>query len=214
MANGDKIPLWLLRSALMCQSPNPKTVRSRVARAGLRALGGWEFEGDLPAEPRVVTLAVPHSHNLDGLLLVLLANSVGLNANWMVKDIWTKGPLGWMTRPVGAIAVNRDAPGGVVEQMVEQFNQSESFHLLVPPEGTRSRTEYWKSGFYRIAMKANVPVVPSFLDYARKRGGFGPAITLTGDKQVDMDEIRAFYADIAPIARRPEQVGPIRLKDE
>jgi len=198
----------------MHEPPNPKTVGSRLARAGLRALGGWQFEGGLPDEPRVVTLAVPHSHNLDGLLLVLLTKSVGLNTNWMVKDTWTKGPVGLITKPVGAVAVNRKSPGGLVGQMVEQFNQRDAFHLLIPPEGTRSLTDYWKSGFYRIAMEADVPVVPSFLDYRRKRGGFGPAIILTGDKRVDMDKIRAFYAEAAPMARRPEQVGPIRLKDE
>ncbi len=198
----------------MLEPPNPKTMSSRLARAALRLLGGWEFEGGLPPEPRVVTLAVPHTHNLDGLLLVLLAKSVGLNAHWMVKDTWTKGPIGWITKPVGAVAVNRNTPGGVVGQMVDEFEERESFHLLVPPEGTRSRSEYWKSGFYRIALEASVPVVPSFLDYGRKRGGFGPAITLTGDKQNDMDKVRAFYAQALPEARLPAQFGPIRLKDE
>lgn len=196
-------------------STNPKTLGSRLARIGLRLLGGWQFEGQLPDEPHVVMIAVPHSHNLDGLLLVLLTRSVGLKANWMVKDLWTKGPIGWITKPVGAVPVDRETPGGMVKQMVTQFERREFFHLLVPPEGTRSRTEHWKSGFYRIAQEADVPVVPSFLDYSKKRGGLGPAITLTGDRRADMDKIRAFYGDdAASMARSPEKFGPIRLKDE
>ncbi len=198
----------------MSESATPKALVSRLSRFGLKVLGGWEFEGRLPEHEHAVMLAVPHSHNLDGLLLVLLTRSIGLKANWMVKDTWTKGPIGWITKPVGAVAVNRKVPGTVVGQMVEQFRQRRVFHLLVPPEGTRSRTEYWKSGFYRIALEADVAVVPTYLDYKNKRGGLGPAINLTGDKRADMDQIRSFYASVGPMARLPENHGPIRLKDE
>lgn len=198
----------------MPESPNPKTLVSRLCRFALKVLGGWEFEGQLPENPHTVMLAVPHSHNLDGLLLVLLTRSIGLKANWMVKDTWTKGPVGWITKPVGAVAVDRNSPGSVVGQMAEQFQSRPMFHLLVPPEGTRSRTEHWKTGFYRIALEANVPVMPTYLDYRNKRGGLGPPIMLTGEKKSDMDEIREFYAGVAPMARLPQNHGPIRLKDE
>ena len=82
----------------------------------------------------------------------------------------------------------------------------------MPAEGSRSYVPYWKSGFYHIASKADVPIVMGFLDYARRRGGFGPALLPTGDIQRDMDEIREFYAD--KVGKYPDQFGEVRLKEE
>ena len=102
----------------------------------------------------------------------------------------------------------------VVEQMIAEFRRRDRFALGVPPEGTRSRAEHWKSGFYHIAMGAQVPVVPGYLDYGRRRAGLGPAITLTGDVRADMDRIRAFYAEKKPVPFAPGDFGPIRLREE
>ena len=85
---------------------------------------------------------------------------------------------------------------------------------VVPPSGTRRKVSHWKSGFYHIALGAQVPIVPGYLDYERKRGGFGPAITLTGDPAADMAKIRAFYEEKAPPARDPSRVTPMRLREE
>ncbi len=165
-------------------------------------------------------LAVPHTTNTDGLLVVLVTRSIGLAASWMVKDVWLKPPIGWVTRGVGAVGVNRRAPSGMVQQMADRFDQAatsgESFHLLVPPEGTRSRAEHWKSGFHRIALDAGVSVVPTYLDYRAKRAGCGEAIEMTVDAAADMDAIRAFYDSIkvSEMPRHPEKFGPIRLRDE
>lgn len=198
----------------MGSAPKPKTIPAKISRAGLRALRGWAFEGDIPRVKRAVMLAAPHTSNMDGVLLVLLSKSVGMQTHWMVKDEWTRGPIGWATKAVGAVPVDRSQSTGMVDQMVEAFRQREHFHLLVPPEGTRSRAEHWRSGFYRIARAAGVPVIPGYLDYRRKRGGFGEAIELSGDVRADMDEIRAFYAGAAAMARFPEKFGPVRLRDE
>jgi 1-acyl-sn-glycerol-3-phosphate acyltransferase len=175
---------------------------------------GWRLEGDVPTEPRAVILAGPHTSNIDGLLLVLLTRSVGMNAKWMVKDTWSKPPMGWVLDPVGAVPIDRSRANGMVGQMTDEFAKRDHFHLMIPPEGTRSLTEHWKSGFYSIALASDVPVVPSYLDYRRKRGGFGEAITLTGDRRADMDKLREFYKDGAAMARYPEKYGPVRLRDE
>ena len=161
-------------------------------------------------------LALPHTTNTDGLLLVLVTRSIGLQANWMVKDFWLKPPFGWLVRRVGGVPVDRRKSTGMVGQMVERFDRQERFHLLVPPEGTRSLTEHWKSGFHRIAVDAGVVVVPTFLDYRTKQAGFGEPITMTGDRATDMDRIRAHYAELggAQMAKHPEKFGPIRLDDE
>ena len=163
---------------------------------------------------KAVMLAVPHTTNLDGLLLVLLTRSIGLPAKWMVKDVWVRAPFGWVTRRVGAIPVDRRRSNGMVGQMVERFAAADDLVLLVPPEGTRRRVEHWKSGFYRIALEAGVPVVPAYVDYSRRRGGFLPAIELTGDPATDMAAIRDAYPDVVTMARHSDKVGPIRLSDE
>ncbi len=184
-----------------------------MARLGLRLLR-WEFApSDLPP-PHAVVLAVPHTTNLDGLLLVLLTRSIGMRAHWMVKDLWVRPPIGWLTRRVGAVGVDRRQANGMVTQMADRFAEHAEFRLLVPPEGTRSRVDHWKSGFYRIALEAGVPVVPSYVDYRTRRGGFLPAIELTGDPAVDMAAIRSAYPEAREMARHPDRVGPIVLRDE
>ena len=186
---------------------------SRLASLSLR-FAGWQFEGGLPPEQKYVCLAVPHTSNWDGLLLVTLLRSIGLEMQWMIKDNWLKGPMRPAMRSLGAVGINRSRHTNVVEQMVAEFKKRDRFVLGIPPEGTRSRVEYWKSGFYHIAKGANVPVVPGYLDYARKRAGLGPAITLTDDVRADMDKLRAFYAEKNPIAYAPADYGPLRLKEE
>jgi 1-acyl-sn-glycerol-3-phosphate acyltransferase len=193
--------------------PDVAVKPSRLASLSLR-FSGWEFEGDLPQEKKYVALAVPHTSNWDGLLLVTLTQSIGLQMEWMVKDSWVKGPLGPVLRRVGAVGINRSRATNVVDQMIEQFRKRDSFVLGIPPEGTRSRAETWKSGFYHIAKGANVPVVPGYLDFGRKRAGLGPAITLSGHVREDMDRIRAFYAAKNPTPYAPSKYGPIRLREE
>lgn len=187
--------------------------RSRLASLSL-SFAGWQFEGDLPPEKKYVCLAVPHTSNWDGLLLVALTRSIGLEMEWMIKDSWLKGPMRPAMRRLGAIGINRSKATNVVDQMVEQFRARDAFVLGIPPEGTRKRAEHWKSGFYHIALGAGVPVVPGYLDYGRKRAGLGNAITMTGDVRADMDKLRAFYAEKQPIGYDPASFGVIRLREE
>ncbi len=177
-------------------------------------LAGWKYEGDRPREKKFVGLALPHTSNWDGLLLLGLTRSIGLRIEWMVKDSWVKGPIGPALKRLGAVAIDRSHASNVVDQMVAQFRERDELALFVPPEGTRARAERWKSGFYHIARGANVPVVPGYLDFARKRAGLGPPITLTGDVRADMDKIRAFYAKMQPVPYDPAKFGPIRLREE
>jgi hypothetical protein len=195
--------------------PRPTTLGARTARLGLKLLR-WKFEPSEMPPDHAVILALPHTTNLDGVLLVLVTRSIGLDASWMVKDLWVKPPFGWITKRVGAVTVDRRKSNGMVGQMVERFDDLDQFQLLIPPEGTRGLTEHWKSGFYRIATTANVPVVTSYLDYRTRRAGFGPAIVMTGERSVDMDTIRSHYDGLGggAMARHPDKFGPIRLDDE
>jgi len=177
-------------------------------------LAGWRFDGALPAEKKYVCIAVPHTSNWDGLMLVMLAQSVGLELSWMIKQSHVKGPAGALMTRFGAVSVDRERTLGVVEEMVDLFRTRDSFVLAIAPEGTRGRADYWKSGFYHIALGAHVPVVPAFLDYARKCGGVGAPLHMTGDVHDDMDRIRRFYQAGGYTARFPSSVGPIRLREE
>ncbi len=200
-------------------SPGPdaaplNTPTALYARGWLKVLGGWRYEGPLPSVPKAVGLGVPHTSNMDGLLLVLLAQSVGLSSSWMIKSEWGRPPIGPLVRAFGGIPIDRSQRNGMVEQMVGEFAKRDRFLLLIPPEGTRSRADAWRSGFYRIALGAKVPVLPGYLDYRRKVGGFYPPVHLSGDVRADMDRLREVYGDVGKIARFPDQVGPVRLRDE
>ena len=133
-------------------------------------LAGWRFEGDLPPEKKYVALAAPHTSNWDGLMLVLLGQSIGLQFEWMIKDSWVKGPLGPAIRRLGAIGIDRSRSTNLVDQMIERFAQRDEFILAIPPEGTRSRAEYWKSGFYQCLWRscAGGPRLPRLRPQVRR----------------------------------------------
>lgn len=186
-------------------------MKKQIAALFLRATG-WRAEGRAPQAHRYVVIAAPHTSNWDLAYMLALAWVLGVQPRFMMKHTVFRGPAGWLFRRLGGIPIERRRPGGLVKQMVEAFETSESLALVVPPEGTRSRVDVWKSGFYQIARQANVPLVLSYLDYSRKAGGFGPALFPSGDVGADMDLIRAFYAD--KTGRYPERFGEIRLREE
>lgn len=182
------------------------------SRLSLRALG-WTIT-ERPEPKKFVGLAWPHSSNLDGIMMVMMASQMGLEMSWMVKDAVNKPVLGSIVRGVGGVFIDRTQANGVVQQMVDEFDRRDSLALMIPPEGTRSYRDHWKSGFWHIAVGAGVPIVPSYLDFGKKRGGFGPPIMPTGDLKADMDSIRAFYEPMEAKGFRNDMVGPIRLREE
>ena len=185
----------------------------RAVSKFLLEVSGWRFVGDPPPTPSVC-VGFPHSSYWDGLLLVLLAKKINLRMRWMVKDSVVRPPFKRFLLDLGAVPIERSASHNVVEQMVQKFAEDKEMFLLIPPEGTRGLTAYWKSGFYYIALQAKVPITLSFLDWGRKEGGFGPSFMPTGNVKEDMDRIRAYYAEKDPQANHQEKVGPIRLREE
>ena len=175
-------------------------------------LTGWELEGARPTDLRFVLIAAPHTSNWDLAYLLAMASVFDVKLCWMGKHALFHWPMGWFLRKVGGIPVVRHKAGNLVDQMAQVLRDADSLALVVPAEGTRGYVPYWKSGFYHIARAADVPIVMSYLDYSRKRGGFGPALLPTGDVRADMDEIREFYAD--KVGRYPDQFGAVRLKEE
>jgi 1-acyl-sn-glycerol-3-phosphate acyltransferase len=175
-------------------------------------LTGWAPEGVRPTESRFVLIAAPHTSNWDLAFLLAMGGVFDVKMCWMGKHALFRWPMGWFLRKAGGIPVVRHKASSLVDQMAQVLRDADSLALVVPAEGTRGYVPYWKSGFYHIARAAQVPIVLSYLDYPRKRGGFGPAILPTGDVRADMDEIREFYAD--KVGRYPDQFGAVRLKEE
>jgi 1-acyl-sn-glycerol-3-phosphate acyltransferase len=157
-------------------------------------------------------IAAPHTTNWDFPMMLALSRASGVRASWLGKRSLFKGPMGPLMRWLGGVAVDRNAPGGMVASLAGQFEHVDRLALMVPAEGTRSHTEYWKSGFYRIAQQAEVPIVLAFLDRSTGKGGFGPAIPVTGDVVADMDRMRAFYTGMTGL--KADRFGPIRLREE
>jgi 1-acyl-sn-glycerol-3-phosphate acyltransferase len=173
---------------------------------------GWKLDLTNPPHPKCVLIAAPHTSNWDFPMMILFSSALGLKIKWMGKDSIFWGPVGFILKKLGGIPVFRNKKSNLVHQMIELFSKNEELMLVVPVEGTRGFTKNWKSGFYHIAYGANVPVLPTFLDYGNKIGGFGAPIRLTGNITVDMDCIRAFYKPYR--GKYPKLSGPMQLSEE
>jgi len=160
-------------------------------------LRGWKLQGELPATPKYVIVGVPHTSNWDFPLALAIAFIYGFDMQWMGKNSLFKGWRGPIMRWLGGIPIDRSSSTNVVAQTIEAFNTSDRLAIAIPPEGTRSKVNKWKTGFYYIALGANVPVVLAFLDYKHKTGGFLTTFYPTGDAEKDIAEMRNYYAGIS-----------------
>jgi 1-acyl-sn-glycerol-3-phosphate acyltransferase len=162
---------------------------------GILALLGWRIVGELPNEPRFVAIAAPHTSNVDFVVGMSLVFALSLDASWIGKRELFRGPLAAIFGWLGGIPVDRDSPGGVVEDAIAAFGARDQMILAIAPEGTRKSVARWKTGFHRIAQGAGVPIVCGFFDRGRKLVGFGPAIWPSGDQEADLKKLRSWYGD-------------------
>ncbi len=176
-------------------TPVVNTVLRGLSLALLR-LAGWKVEGSLPVgTTKCVLIAAPHTSNWDLPYTLMVAFALRLNIYWMGKQSIFRAPFGGLMRWLGGIAVNRAQSNNLVEASAQALRAADGpVQLVVPPEGSRRKTRYWKTGFYYIALQAQVPIVLAYMDYSRKLSGLGPAFLPTGDIERDMVSIKAFYA--------------------
>lgn len=180
---------------------------ARLAAAWL-ALWGWKIEFVSPPDKAVIVF-YPHTSNWDFFIGIMARASLGLAIHWVAKDSIFRWPVKGLLRWLGGIPVNRRQSTGFVRQIENEFASAEQFHLVIAPEGTRSLTPGWKSGFYHVARAAQVPVGLGFIDYPSKRIGILGFMTLSGDEAADMARMAAAYADFR--GKFPALQGPVRL---
>ena len=183
--------------------------RRALARVLLR-LSGWSTSGEVPRKG--VLVGAPHTSNWDWVITMLLAWDSGVVIRLLVKKEFFKGPVGWFLRRTGAVALDRENPGATIRALVEDSRTDETFLLGIAAEGTRSKVDYWKSGFYRIAQQTDLPITLAWLDAPSRTVGWGPTFPVTGDVTADMDRLRAFYADKRGF--HPELATAPRLREE
>jgi 1-acyl-sn-glycerol-3-phosphate acyltransferase len=157
-------------------------------------LSGWTIHGDWPAINKAVLVAAPHTSNWDGIYMLAAAGCTRIKLRWMGKKSLTTGPFGGLVKALGCVPIDRAASHDVVKAMTDAFAAHDQMILAIPPEGTRSLTQQWKSGFYHIAHSAQVPIILSVLDYGTRTMRIGAVIHPTGDYDTDLALIQSHYA--------------------
>lgn len=175
-------------------------------------LRGWRIEGDFPPDPKFIAIGAPHTSNFDFIVFLGVLGHFGKRARFIGKASLFKGPLGRLMHRLGGIPVRRDRPEGIVEQTAAAFAGADEMILVIAPEGTRSKADRWKSGFYHMAVAAGVPILPAAVNGPEKTAVVGVPLMPTGDVSADMDKIRSFYRGVDGI--RPGNETPIRLTEE
>lgn len=182
----------------------PNVPRVRPSRFGrwfgrtVLRLGGWRMTGEFPDLPRVVLIGAPHSSNWDGVWAFAAKLALGLDVRILGKDSLFRMPgLGWLLRKFGVIPVNRNAARGVVEQAAAMLRDSDRLWFGLAPEGTRKPVDRWKSGFWKIAHAADVPVLPVYFHYPQRRLVVAPPFHTGDDMDADMQRIRAWYRSVS-----------------
>lgn len=184
-------------------------VRRWVGRNALR-WGRWHVVGTVPRTG--IVIGAPHTSNWDFVLTVLLLWSSGVAPRVLVKQEAFWWPLSRLMLALGAVPTDRRGGAGLIRRLVAEASTDRGFALVLAPDGTRSRTDHWRSGFYRLAQASGVGVSLGFIDGPTRTVGVGPTVQVTGDVRADMDLIRAFYADKRGL--RPGRGSEVRLREE
>jgi 1-acyl-sn-glycerol-3-phosphate acyltransferase len=186
------------------------TWRQRAALRVLNAIGWTFYFKPLPG-PHGIVVVYPHTSNWDFPIGLLAKWAIDVKFRWLAKDSLFRGPMGALMRYWGGVAIDRSSPQGAIRRLAQTMHAADWFWLAITPEGTRSYRPYWKSGFYRIALTADMPVLLVSLDYGRKVIDVTHTLTMTGDETADMAAIAQVYDGVR--ALYPEKAAPIRLAD-
>ncbi len=163
-------------------------------------INGWTFNGKVPSDiKKAVIILAPHTSRWD--LIYAMAGYKffrGIKGSYLAKKELFKFPLKKIYEETGGIPVDRSQSKDLVQKITELFNKRPIFYLTLAPEGTRGKTNTWKSGFYNIAKSADVPILMAYVDYGKKEIGIGGVVYPSGNKKKDFKKIESFYKKITP----------------
>jgi 1-acyl-sn-glycerol-3-phosphate acyltransferase len=194
-------------------APNPGARRPslwRRALLGLLGLCGWRTVFVWPPEPKGIIVVYPHTSNWDFPIGLAFRIGHALPANWIGKIEMFPRPFRGLLERLGGIPVDRRRASGFVDAMVREYGRRDFMWVAITPEGTRSHTDHLKSGFYQLALAANLPVALAYIDYGTRTAGIDTYVRFTGDQERDLEVLRRFYA--TKRGCRPELAGDIRFK--
>lgn len=166
---------------------------------------GWTLDVNVEMPEKCIFCVAPHTSNWDFIMGELYIRSIGKTANFLMKREWFFWPLGILLRRVGGVPVERSRKTSLTDQLAARAAEEETFRLAVTPEGTRSRVETWKRGFYFIALKAKIPILLYSIDYKRKRIICHESLMPSGDVDADIRHIMNYYKSLADGAKYPEK---------
>jgi 1-acyl-sn-glycerol-3-phosphate acyltransferase len=160
---------------------------------------GWKIDYNLPEEfNRCVLIAAPHTSNWDFLYCVLTFRVLKIPYKFTIKKEWFRFPFNLIIKPLGGLAVDTENKNNTVDIMTKFFEKNKHFTMAVTPEGSRSKIEEWKSGFYRLAKQAKVPICLGYLDYKTKTAGVGAVVYPSEDMKNDLKKVMHFYETKQP----------------
>lgn len=157
----------------------------------------WTFnKNNVDLKESGVIIFAPHTSNWDFVIGRMVLNFLGTKPKLLVKSSLFFPPLGWILKAVGGIPVNRSKKNNLTDYTTSLFKKTDSLHIIFTPEGTRSRNDNWRKGFYYTALKANVPIYIAYADYGKKNAGILEKFYPTGDLIKDMAYIKSMYYEV------------------
>ena len=189
----DLLTMKKIFPVLPKQAPQRGTPLSRRFFKSLYLAQGWRFDGEFPNLPKAVAIVSPHTSNFDALYGFLAMLGLGIKLTVFGKDSLFKTPFKGLLNWIGVIPVQRDSPHGLTKQIVDVINSKNQIWIALAPEGTRKKAENFRSGFYHIAVGANIPIVMFALDYKEKAIHCLGVIHPTGNLEKDLDDILKHY---------------------
>jgi len=176
---------------------------SYLSRFLLKVLG-WKITGLFPEEvKKLIVVVVPHTSNWDFPLGILVRNSIKKDIKFLAKSSLFKPAYGWLFKALGGYPVDRSRSTNTVDAVKEIFDRHEVFRIAIAPEGTRKKVDRLKTGFYYMALAAEVPILLTKFDYKNKEVNFGLLYYPTGDKDRDFEVIHNFFQGTQ--GKRPER---------
>ena len=156
-------------------------------------LNGWRVVGVNKYPKKCLVISAPHTSNWDFFIGMCYAYIMRVEPKYLMKSEWFVPLLAPIIRWNGGVPVFRSKKNNVVDQVVKMFDDNSAFHFVITPEGTRTSVKRWKTGFYYIALKANLPILLLKMDYEKKEVGIICEFMPSGDFHKDMSYIQEQY---------------------